>query len=297
MYITIDLLEKYNACDNGKQWFKRFFPNGGELMEVITHKFVTPEILHWGYTYLPTTPEEQKIYWEKLHIECENIHAIYESDNIYNSNWVSRSSHVKNSNYIFSSNNIENSENVFSGKDVKDSNKIFNSEFVYSSKKVLQSKNINDSSNIINSDYVVNSNSVINSIAVKNSSYVVGMTSGGSKQIKNSFFIVSCTNLNHCLFCHNIHEKECFIFNKQFDKTDYELITNQIKDILNDYEMELVKNNKWGANTIPLDSPTTQRNFTKQFAGLPDKFWRWVKTLPGYDPTILYAITYNKDLL
>jgi hypothetical protein len=63
------------------------------------------------------------------------------------------------------------------------------------------------------------------------------------------------------------------------------------------WDAELVKDNEWPECTIPLDMPTIQRNVLKQYEALPESFWRWVKTLPGYDPGILYHLTYNRDLL
>ena len=49
MFLTVDVLKKHNACKQGTEWFEHFFPNGGTVMEVINHRMVTPEILHWGF--------------------------------------------------------------------------------------------------------------------------------------------------------------------------------------------------------------------------------------------------------
>jgi hypothetical protein len=70
-----------------------------------------------------------------------------------------------------------------------------------------------------------------------------------------------------------------------------------MRDILEDFSPEFVRNNYWPEGTIPLDHPIIQRNIAQQFATLPDKFWRWVKTLPGYDPDILYSLTYIPQAL
>ena len=68
MFLTLEILERYNACEKGKEWFTHFFPNGGELMDVIQHRFVHPETLHWGFANLITTQEEREAYYKKLAI-------------------------------------------------------------------------------------------------------------------------------------------------------------------------------------------------------------------------------------
>jgi hypothetical protein len=297
MFLTLETLEQYNACDNGKKWFARHFPDGGELMDVLNHRFVTPEFLHWGFTHLSTTPEEQAVYWDKLKIDCEDKHTIYKCDHLHNVRWATRSSHIEDSEFVFSAKNVTNSEDISLSEDVSDSRRIFGSEFVYSSKRIAHSKNVTDSRNIVNSDYVVNSHSIMNASAVTNSAFVDSWLAGGSKQIKDCRFIMDCKNLKHSLFCYKINYGDYMLFNKQIDATDYELIVKQSDKILEGYESELVVDGEWPSHTIPLDAPRIQRNIIQQYSKLPSSFWRWVKTLPGYDPAILYAITYNKDLI
>lgn len=297
MFLTQEILEQHKACDNGKAWFKRHFSEGGELTDVMLHKYATAEFLHWGYTHLPTTKEEQAIYWKKLNIECEDLETIYKCDNIKNSKWIARSSFVTDSEFVFSSKNVESSNNISSSNDVNDSHQIFGSDFIYSSERVLMSKNVTEGHNIVNSDYVVNSHSIMNSAAVTNSAFVNSWSSGSTKQIKNCRFIMDCINLKNSLFCHKISDGEYLIFNKQVEAADYELVVKQLDKILQNYETQLITTKEWPSNTIPLDTPTIQRNVLKQYIGLPASFWRWVQTLPWYDPTVLYAITYNRELL
>ena len=297
MFLTLDILKDYGACGRGVDWFVRYFPEGAELIDVINHKYVTPYFLHWGYNNLTTSAEEKEAYWKKLNIDCDNIYTIYSCDNIKNSEWISRSSRIEDSWYVFSSQDVASSEDVLCSSDVSDSKRVYGSEFVYSSNRVLNSKNVNNSHNIVGSDYVINSHSVMNSAAVTNSAFVDGWLPGGSKQIKDCRFVMECSNLKHSLFCHKINDGEYMIFNRQVDVADYELIVKQLDRMLKEYESILVKDNYWPSHVIPLDMPNVQRNIIKQYAELPSSFWRWVKTLPGYDPSILYAITYNKDLI
>lgn len=296
MFLTLDTLERYNACENGKKWFARYFPNGGELMDVITHKYVTPEVLHWGYTHLTTTEEEREIYWQKLKVDVQDRWTIYESDNITNSSYVTRSSRVKDSEYIFGCKDVVESKNISSSKNIERSKQVFSAEFVYDSEQVMHSKNVNQSVNIINSDYVIRSSSVLNSAVVTNSHYVHSLVAGRTKQIKDSAFIADCSNLKNCLFCTGIHDSEYMLFNQPIDPDQFDMIKKQLQSIMAGWKADFTKG-EWPEETVPLDFPHLQRNVIKQFANLPEAFWRWVKTLPGYNPSVLYAITFQADLI
>ena len=296
MFLTLEILEQYEACDEGKEWFAKFFPNGGELIDIINHKFVTPEILHWGYAHLITNDEEQDAYRKKLHINVEKPWSVYESDNITNSIYVSRSSRVTDSAFVFSSQDIIQSNNISFCSNVEHSNQIFGSEFVYDSIEVCHSNNVNQSVNIINSDYVIRSSSIMNSAVVTNSHYVHSLVTGHTRQIKDSAFIADCDNLKNCLFCCLVDNNEYLLFNKPIDPDQFDMIMKQMKSLLGGWRPEFVKG-EWPKETIPLDSPQIQRNVIKQFAGLPEQFWRWVKTLPEYDPSILYYITLQPQII
>lgn len=296
MYITLDTLIKYNACEEGVQWFKRTFPNGAELTEIIKHKYTTPAFLHWGYATLPTSEEEKRAYYEKIKVDCnEYNYTIYESDNITFCSYVVNSSNVSDSNHIFDSEDISGCDNVSGSNNVEYSGQIFNSEFVYTSRRALNSRNITNGVNIVNSDYVVNSHDIYNAATVKNSAYILDIKQGNTKRITGSQFIGSCQDLENCLFCYGINNKKYHIFNKEISPDEFDLIVKQMKSILKDWEMTLVV--AWPEATVPLDEPQIERNIIKQFATLPDKFWRWVSTLPGYDPMILYQITYQPNLI
>ena len=297
MFLTNEILRHHEACETGIKWFTRHFPEGAELVDVINHKTVTPEFLHWGFAHLTTTKEEKEAYWQKLKIECEYKHSIYRSSEVAGSEWVSRSEKVKGSSYIFSSTEVSFSDNVLSSNFVEKSSRIYCSSFVFYSQRIVQSQNITNSRNIVHSDYVVDSHSVRNAAAVTNSAFVDGWLPGDTKQIKNSRFIMSCTNLKNCLFCHKVENGEYLLFNEPIDKEDYEVIVQQLDRLLGDYESEMVRDNEWPIGTIPLDEPRIQHNILKQYEQLPSSFWRWVKTLPNYNPAVLYAITYNKDLI
>jgi hypothetical protein len=297
MFITVDILKQNKACSPGIKWFERHFPNGAELIDVINHPKVDRQTLHWGYANLITTDEEKVAYRKKLAIETSAEWTIYESDHVINCLYVTRSSGIKNSDYIFGSEGVTNSKNVMSSNMVENSSQIFSSNFVYDSKQVTCSKNITNSINIVNSDYIINSISVMNAASVMDSQIVHGLAPGKTRQIKNSIFISECENIDHCLFCTGIKDAEYMLFNEKIDAMQYEIIKRQLTGILNDWQPEFVKGGEWPEDTIPLDSPHIQRNIIKQFESLPETFWKWIKTLPGYNPAIVYALTFQGNLI
>lgn len=297
MFLTAEILAQQGACQKGIDQFNRIFPDGAELIDVINHKRIGPKLLHWGFLNLSVSLDETEAYYKRLNIVGTNLQHIYKSDNVTNGDFIGQSSHITNSEYVFSCKNVENCANISHSSDVINSTQIFGSEFVDDSCKIVHSKNVTKSRNIILSDYVVNSHSVINAAAVTKSAFVGSFVPGGAKQIKNSRFITESTNLNYCLFCVGLHDAEYMIFNKKVEVEEYELILKQLDKILMGWDAELVKDNEWPECTIPLDIPTIQRNVLKQYEALPESFWRWVKTLPGYDPNVLYRLTYNRDLL
>ena len=217
----------------------------------------------------------------------------YESTNVTKSQWVSQSNNIDNSIYIFQSDDVMHSANILNSKNIETSRRVYGSEFVYGSYQVCNSKNVTDSRNIIASNYIVNSHSIINSSSVGSSAFVSSLTPDKNKRIKNSQFIFDCQNINNCLFCQGLTDAENMIFNQAADPSDFAIITKQMASVLKDWEMELAVDNNWPEKTIPITPPIIQRNIIKQYANLPDTFWRWVKTLPYYDPQVIYSITYN----
>jgi hypothetical protein len=298
MYITKEQLVHHGACGQGLKWFERTFPNGAELIDVINHKYASPHFLHWGYANLSTSEGERAAYRVKLKIDCgNNNYTIYESDNIKDSIYVTHSSNVENSGYVFNSEDVVNSNNILKSKIVENSFQVYESEFVYDSHRIVKGKNITNSREIVYSDYVINSHHIMYAAAVKNSAWISDISFGLTKRINNSYFISRGQDLDHCMFCSGLEGKKYHIFNTEVSSDEYEIIKKQLFSILKDWKPEIVVDDEWPEATIPLDAPRIQRNLIRQYAGLPDKFWRWVSTLPGYDPSILYSITYQSILM
>lgn len=295
MYLTKEILDKYNACQIGIDWFNEHYPDGAELIDIINNPKTKKEFLHWGFSHFASSDEEKQAYYNRLKIVDCDVDTIYKSHNITNSSFVVDSNTVEDSKYVFSSSRVESSNNVSSSKIVTGSSCIYNSSFVTDSHEVLGSVNVTDSNNILNSEYIVGSGSVINSNMVTDSYFVSGVAQGKSMDITDSAFVFECKNVDSCIFCSNLEGKSYHLFNKPISEKHYKLIFKQLLDILDDQVANLAL--EWPTEQIPLDTPRVNRNLAKQYEHLPEEFWEWVESLPNYDPWILYSITFQNRLI
>lgn len=295
MFITLEVLQKYNACKSGIEWMKKHYPDGVDLIELSYNPEVTTDILHWGFENLPTTEEEKARYWKLFKVDCGDNSTIYKCERVKNSSFVTESHDVDNSHYVFKSGRVKNSKNVQSSNRVENSDRVYNSTFVYNSTKVWQGKNVNHSSNVLWGTYVVNSHSVLSADNVQDSFVVLGGYLGATKNIKDSAFIANCSNLKHCLFCADLNNEEYYIFNQKVDENIFKMVEQQLNDFIENFEPTL--GDKWSEFTIPLEEPRVRFKFETRFAGLDNEFWDWVATLPGYDPKILFKITQDNRLI
>lgn len=295
MFLTTEILEKHNACAIGKKWFARYFPEGAEMIDIINSPKANIAFLHWGFENLTATPEELAAYWDKLNITNCDRHTIIRSHNVDSSDTIIRSQDVNDSSYIFSSKKVKNSCIVNNSSNIEDSHNIFDSSFVYNSYNVLNGKNVNDSHNVLNSSFVVNSHSVFNADNVTDSFVVFDLQAKETKDISNCGFIANCERVSYCLFCTDLTDKEYYVFNRPISKAQYEMILRQLKSLIGNYEAFYIDN--WGEKTVPLEAPHAPNHSAMFHSQLPDEFWEWVKTLPGYDPKVLYQITFNPNLI
>lgn len=221
--------------------------------------------------------------------------TVFDSTEVINSEYVLRSNIVENSCYIFDCEDITNSNNVSYSRVVQSSEQVFDSEFIYQSRRVSNSYNVTESDNIVQSNFVVSSRDIMNAANVIDSMFVTDLSPSYTKNITSCAFINHCQSLKNCLFCYGVHNKEYLLFNKPISARELDMVKTQMTNLLNNCGLVFVK--KWSIGQIPLDSPRIDRNIEWQFVKLPEVFWRWVKTLPGYDPMILYNITMQGNLL
>ena len=291
MYLTYDKLENFGAREELLSFFKKNYPNGANLIDIISNKDLPNQDLYWlqsGYTF---SSEMNEIVRRKLNITNSKYSSIYRSSDIDNSLYIIDSEKVKDSEYIFQSSKIMKCNNVEDSKQVSLSSCVCNSYFVDNSERVLGSNNVTNSNDVYYSNFVLDSKSIVNSHTVSNSSYVSAFAKNGSKNITDSYFIMNCSNLKNCLFCEGIKDKEYYLFNKPFPEKLYGLLVKQMKEVLGDYTMNLSSN--WIKGTIPFNTPTINTDFRTRYNNLPKEFWDWVITLPNYDQKVLYNITLN----
>lgn len=294
MFLTNEILEKHDACAVGKKWFNRYFPEGAEMLDIIKSPKANIAFLHWGFENLTATQEELEAYWDKLNITNCDRATIIKSHNVDSSDTVIRSQDVSGGSYIFSSKKIKKSNIVANSATVENSHNIFESSFVYDSFNVLNGQNITNSHNILNSSFVVNSHSIFNADNVTDSFVVFDLKAKETKDVSNCGFVADCERVSYCLFCTDLVDKEYHVFNRPVSKAQYEMIKRQLMSIIEGYEAHFVED--WGKKTIPLEIPNIT-HIAMYHAHLPEDFWEWVKTLPGYDPKVLYQITFNPNLI
>lgn len=296
MFVTLDkILSEGKPCKEGLSWFKRWFPEGGEMCDIINHKYVNLEFLHWGYTHLASTEEEKDLYWKKVGVDDESKRTCYLCDDITKSHYISRSSHIEDSDYVFSSISVFDSELVSSSKNVENSGEIYNSEFVEDCRRISNCRNTVRSNTVVASSFVIDSKSVVNSSVVTNSMCVGGLFFGSSKKIDDCAFIDNCENIQHCLFCSGQKDAKYLLFNQPVEPMQFEMIKKQLERILGNWNMRLVE--EWPEMHLHPESPKQMHNVSAQYCELPETFWRWVVTLPNYNPEVLYAITMQDKLL
>ena len=283
MFLTLEILEEKKACELGKIWMNKYFPNGGELVDIINHERVPADFLHWGYTYLNPTQDEKQKYWDKLNINCDNPKTIYHSKNIFNSSHITDSRHVENSSYISSSKNILNSVIVFGSGTISNSKQIFNSSMVNNSEKVYISTQINDSENILLSTNITNCQSVMHCNTIIDSKFIQGNEDNKCNNIINSQFIINSNNLKNCLFCSNLNDAEYFCFNQQIDIIKFREYSTKIQEYLNNWNINYITD--WGYYEMPINFPIINQT-DLLYKNLPQSFIEWICSLPEFDSNI-----------
>lgn len=281
MYITIDILQKRGACQEALDFFSKHFPEGVEMLHMIEHGHIPEHFLHWGYQHLDPNEQEIAAYWKK--VKVVNSQGVHESYDVAQSTLVSQSKYISNSERVHDSEQVDKSELVISSKFISGSDHIARSEFIDDSNYIVGCQNVNESSQIIDSVYIMNSHGVFESSNIINSHAI-----WKSENLTNCNFCFNCHNLTNALFCENVTDDECYLFNKKIDKARFDMIEKQYQRYAKNF---ITLMDKW-----PEDgkhSPAKYYDYRKHTKQIPESFWAWVKTLPGYNSDILYSITFN----
>ena len=287
MFVTKEILEKHNACATGIRVFDRFYPNGVEIMELLDNKHINAEILHWGFENLNVDAAEVDKYYQRLGIvdstevvRSERIsgsHFVWASKDITSSKFCQNCNSVNHSTQITDSSNISESDGIYRCDDVKFS------KCIIDSKCVDKSYVISDSTEVRGSYGVANSRNMIDSTFTYRSSLC--------EDVHYSSFMTNC---HRCLFCTGLKDAHYHIFNEQVSPELFDQIYEAFAQKTEDESIYLMADN--------IESKTYYvskkiMDFRQYFSLITTHFDEWVKGVPGFDPFIMYQITFNKKWL
>lgn len=146
--------------------------------------------------------------------EKKDIHTLEEIINAWNEINYTTTERVYDSINTYQSDTVYRSENVFRCSDCGDSKNIIYCDSCYRVENLLASQRSTDCTFCIRCD---------DSKSCSNSYNVIC-----SNKIINSMFISDCSNLDECLFCSHISNKQYCIANMQFPKDEYYAIKKSI---------------------------------------------------------------------
>ena len=220
-------------------------------------------------------------------VGCSNY---YNCQNIQDSQYVVNSNGVDSSSFVHESTDVSHCSDVYRCDDVTNSSLVFDSQFVYDSEKIFGVTNAVKSCNVLTSARVYNSANI----------YVCSDINSCSElrhcdKMENSFFCADSKNLKNCLFCSNLDGKEYYIFNEPVSKEMFEIILKQYMRQTKDLELDYLRE-PWPENMLIPSLPNPFAYHNKHYTQLNDKFWRWARSVPGYNVDLLYEITLNFNL-
>ena len=290
MRLTADLLEQRGACGEGLEYFKKNFPNGATLLEVLERKDLPASYIHWGVTALgfnndPVIAEKEvAAYNERLHLE--NSTSVFHSYRVRDSHIVSHSHVVDASQYVFSSDKVKRSEDVCGSSLVEDSEGVYNSKFVYGSKEVLFSTNVTGSSNIINTNYAVTCDNILDSTMVTRV-----RDSRRCYNVNDSAFCINMDESRYCLFCSDCRGRQYEIFNKPVSEEMFEFIMKQYNDIMPEH---LPYAEPYVHGLMLQQIPKVHYDIRKYYTALTENkdVMEWITSLPNFSSSMWYGMTF-----
>lgn len=292
MWIDHEMLKGLGACKEGLKFFDKHFSHGVEMIEFLSLKHIPPDIIWWGYDHIgfdscpSLADQEYKLYEQALNIVDSKYH--YHCYQLQGCEIVGNSHHIKNSNFVWDSSFIENGDNISDSANVKNGCEVYHSKMITNSDQIYVSTAISNSYNIACSSNIFDSSNIYLSNDLKNCS-LMRLCSESS----DSSFCANSKNLKNCLFCSNIDEGgEFLVFNRQIDKTFYDMIFEQFAQF--EYKATYTfpyETNEYKATHIKING-----NFSQHYE-LPSDFIDWVKTIPNYNDEIMYEITCQSQFL
>lgn len=287
MFVTAEVLISCNISSQWLDFFKENFPKGVEMVDLINHDHISVEFLHWLRKHLFNENKDLMEYYAKC--EIVNSSLCWQSEVVSDSTQVVNSKNIKNSKSVFGSFEIINSIDIVDSENIENSQQIFYSSMVDTSNKIIKGQNIVESTNICNSTMVAHSVNVIDSNTVFDSSEIIQCNTA-----TNSYFCQDCTNIKNCMFCEGLENVEYHIFNKPVDEKMYKLFEKQYKKYLTE-TLSFVRD--WPSEMLVNQHVAPTRKFDDWYHPISERFWKWARTLPGYDDMLLYNITMLPKIL
>lgn len=152
---------------------------------------------------------------------------------------------------------------------------------------MLNSSNITNSKEVFESTYVVNSDGVFRS-----SNVVECMAIINSHNLTDCGYCADCKNLTNALFCQGVADGEYMLFNKPIDKARFEIIYKQFKK----FSPHIQITEPWKRMNHG-ETPKVYYDYRKHHRNISIGFWRWLRTLPNFDPVVMYSITFDPQFL
>lgn len=279
MFVTLDDLKSRNACATGIKLFERLYPEGVEIMDLLDNKHIPLEILHWGYQHLDVDDKEIEKYYQRCGITESK--QILESERVHKSCFVNQSKDVTDSNFITHSLDIADSVQVSYSSNVKGSRHIYNCETIEGTHGAADSKEIYKCGNVIDSSNIRDSWAVANCRNVTESQFIYRSTL--SEDCHFSSFLTGC---HKCMFCSGLKGEQFHLFNKPISQEEWEKIFyDEFSVRINEEAFFLLKDNSKLNSYYNARKETSFKNY---FSLISDGFNEWVKSLPNFDPFVMY---------
>ena len=287
MVVTAELLSNFTGIEKIVPYFEKMYPNGASLIDIINTKNINKQFLHWLKEHFSFSERELRAYAEACCIH--NCDGYWYSENAINSTYVIHSKNVQDSRGVFHSTDITKSTDVVNCESVDNCTQVFFSNMVDECKKILRSANATRSFVICDATGIIGSKNIINSSSVFNSSEIINSTN-----VSNSHFCQNCKNIKHCLFCLDLENAEYHIFNQPIEKEWYEQFERQYEKYQT-ADLEFVE--EWPEDLLSSAVGITNKSFDNWFVKVSERFWKWARTLPGFDSMLIYEITMLPDIL
>lgn len=275
---------------HGRNEFVEFlahhYPEGEELSIIFQNPACPIDLLHWASNWLDLTEEEKEAYTKACCIEDST--DIWQCYNVKSSSRVVFSKDIDKSSFVFKSQEVVGGRNIVSSEGVYFSNDVFMSFFVDGCSKIWKCSNANASYNISNSKSITTSKNVANSSAVFDSREITNCSN-----IYGSLFCANSKELKNCMFCNGLEHASYHIFNKPVEKQYFELFAQQYRK----YAPDLLSFVNYFPGELYGSLPSVNNRIDVWYSSLSEKFLKWAKTLPNFDPMILYNITLLPDIL